>query len=109
MTAVNQDFSLVKGDDHEVLIAVADENGDDVDLTTASAISWECADLGGAAAFSKALGTGITVENVNDMRVALDAADTDTLTKRVYRHCARVTIATKLSTVTLGKITVLQC
>ena len=108
MTAINQNFSLVQGDDHDVVISVFDDEGEDIDLGTVDTIDWQCADPAGTVIISKTLGSGITVESVNDMRIVLPRAETVNLSRIKYRHRARVTIADQLSTVTLGVMSVLR-
>lgn len=109
MTKTNQNFSFVRSDDHTVTFAITDASDNPKSLTSAVSIDWKAVQIGGTGSISKALGSGITLTNVNgvDDGVVVTLASSDTTVPAgVYRHELETEIGGKKSTLATGILTV---
>ena len=108
MTSFNQNFTMVAGDTKTINFTVLDENGDAVDLSSATA-KWQCTasdangEFTGAAAISKTEIDGITL-TANVASVLVDAGDSTGFDGFHYQEF-EVTIGGAVSTVASGVIT----
>lgn len=105
-----QNFRIVSGDTHTLLVRVKDANGDPVDIGGAT-IKWRCArSFGRAAAISKQTGgSGITIiDGANAVfAVAIDPDDTEDLAGSFYHEAEiRFLPDSSVSTVVHGTLTI---
>jgi hypothetical protein len=99
------DLQLISGDSRTLQIAITDEAGAPVDVSTAQAIEYGIFDAIGAARVTKTLGAGITVA-AHIVTVELLPEDTDALLGGGYVHELEViTAAGKTHTVLQQTIT----
>lgn len=112
MAATGQNFDIYQGNTREIVIEVLDsDTGLPVSLTGYS-VRWVVYEqTSKAIILQKASGgSGITVPNPADGKVviALDAADTQTLTPKVYNHECEIYISTtSVITVSVGTMKVI--
>lgn len=107
---LNADFLTFKGDDVSPIFTVVDATGTAVNISAATQISWGCqltADSGQALTLTKTGGAITFVTNGSDGKftVAISAAQTQAL-DGWYQHLATITLAGKISTVTVGRMQV---
>ena len=95
MTAVNQDFSIYQGESKQVTFDVTDENGDNLDLTSYTAIEWIAYHPDSKVnQISKDLSSGIEVGgNTYEAVVTFDPSDTSGIDPYEYPHELRITAA----------------
>jgi len=110
MAATGQNFEIYQGNTRDVVIEVLDsDTGLPVSLAGYS-VRWVVYEqTTKAIILQKSLGSGITVPNPTDGKVviALDSADTQTLTPKVYNHECEIYInTTSVITVSVGTMRV---
>lgn len=102
-------FSMFSGDDKTLQVTVTDEDGDPVDLTSAT-IKWQCTrSLGKASAISKTTTNGITITGASTGQFEVTLTDTDTESLAgTYQHEAQVTFSDgTISTVLSGTMNII--
>ncbi len=107
MTNTTVYFRLFIGDDQNLNVTVLDDDGNIVDITSASAIDWTMsADEFASAVISKSLGSGITITDGPNgvFRVTLDTTDTESLDSGTYYQKSRVTLGGNRTHVAIGTV-----
>lgn len=100
------DFSLISGDSRTLQIAITDEAGAAVDVSSAQAIEYGIYDTTGTARVTKALGTGISVA-ANVITVEILPIDTANLLGGSYiQECQIITAAGRVNTVLQQTMTI---
>lgn len=117
MTTAAQDITHYAGDDATITIVVLDGNGTKVDLSGATARWWmgkSKAATGADVYIKKSTGgSGITIDQTTDsdnVVITLAGSDTSSLTKfgALYHECEVVASDGTVSTVCVGKFTLIQ-
>lgn len=114
MPAISQDITHYKGDSATITIPVKDAAGNFVNLSGATARWWMGKNVNATGAdvyIKKGIGTGLMITQPTtgewDLVVTLAPADTETLTKTgaFYHEAEVVDSGGNISTVTIGKFT----
>lgn len=108
MKTLKPSTKIYQGEDIVLNFEIRDDTGQVVDISGATAVQWAIfPKSGGAAIFSKTLGSGVTA-NTNDFDVAIDEADTDDVTPGSYVQEMRMTLATKQTVIVQGSFDVIK-
>ena len=108
MTKQSQDFLMWSGDDKTITVTVYDNDDVVVDITGAT-ITWELSqNVDSTALISKTVGSGITLSDPTNgiFTIALDPADTASLSGRYYHEAEITDAAGDVSTALVGHATI---
>lgn len=106
MTKSGQNFTVWSGDDTTLEVTVLDNDGNPVNLVSASLI-WKVVTRQRSVLINKVSGSGITVTDAENgvCEIKINSSDTDPLSG-TYRHELQMTQYGTTSTVMSGSITV---
>lgn len=112
MTAMNQDVTMMTGDDIDIVVTIVDTAGAVVDITGATAAYTASLDT----PFSKSVGAGISLSDPTngEMTISIVPADVPdnsggTMgTALAYAHDARITLGGKTYTVFAGNLNLIK-
>lgn len=102
------DFSMYSGDSRTITIQISDENGDAVDISTATAVSYGIFKSSGISVLEKELDDGLEAAG-SVVTITLEPEDTEDIPAGNYVHECQITLAdATVATVLQGQIAILQ-